>query len=41
MQYDMTYGTVDLLQRTLAHCDYNPAVAGIPVRVSETWWLLP
>ncbi|KAJ1525307.1 hypothetical protein ONE63_010129 [Megalurothrips usitatus] len=32
MQSDMTYGTIDLLQRTLGHCDYNPAVAGIPVR---------
>lgn len=35
MQTDMTYGTIDLLQQMLAHCDYNPAVAGIPVRVSE------
>ncbi|KAK3921154.1 ABC transporter G family member 20 [Frankliniella fusca] len=32
MQTDLTYGTVDLLQRTLGHCDYNPAVADIPVR---------
>ncbi|KAE8736606.1 ABC-transporter, subfamily H member 12 [Frankliniella occidentalis] len=32
MQSDMTYGTIELLQNTLGHCDYNPAVAGIPVR---------
>ena len=35
MQSDMIYGTVDLLQRVLGHCDYNPAVAGIPMRVSR------